>query len=109
MMENSVMQAPQYIYKVLSYDLWQKSEGENKLALSSMDEAFIHFSTEEQLERTIKKFFSSVPKFVVLKIETRKLTGKLVYELNPGGSSKFYHLYNGFIPNSAVVECRVVD
>ena len=109
MIEAEMTKAPQYLYKVLSYDLWQKSQGKNALVLSSMDDVFIHFSTEAQLEKTITKFFSSVPKYVVLKIESNKLAGKLIYESNPGGSSKWYHLYNGTISNNAVVECRVVE
>lgn len=41
---------------------------------------------------------------MVLKIDPSKLIGKLVFEVNPGGTQKYYHLYNGKIPLNAVIE-----
>ena len=48
------------------------------------------------------------PRIIVLKIYTDKLTGRLIYESNSGGSSKYYHLYNGFIPLNAVFESKTI-
>jgi uncharacterized protein (DUF952 family) len=96
---------PFYLYKVLSVDDWAKSC--KSIHLSSADADFIHFSTEDQLNRIIEKYWAEAPEYVLLKVDTRKLPGKLVLEANPGGTNKYYHLYNGSIPLSAVVESQV--
>jgi uncharacterized protein (DUF952 family) len=103
--EVTVGERPTYLYKVLSMDDWAQS-GET-VHLSSMDADFIHLSTEDQLDSIIKKYWAGVPEYIVLKIETAKLSGKLVLEANPGGTKQYYHLYNGSIPSSAVVESKI--
>ncbi len=99
------LERPPYLYKVLSMDDWAKSC--KTVHLSSADADFIHFSTDDQLDKIIEKYWAGVPEYIVLKIDTRKLQGKLVLEANPGGTNKYYHLYNGSIPLSAVVESKV--
>lgn len=99
---------PKHLYKILSSRHWQGSQVRKALILSADDTAFIHFSKEDQLERIISKYWGDVPHFVVLKINAELLQGDLVYEANPGGSAKYYHLYNGFIPFEAIDEVRVV-
>lgn len=101
--------SPRYLYKVLTLENWEKSHGLQELFLAKDDETFIHFSTEEQLGRIIEKFFGDQGKVIVLVLETAKLPGRLVLEANPGGKNKYYHLYNGSIPWSAVVEERVIE
>ncbi len=96
---------PTYLYKVLSVDDWAKSC--RTVHLSSTDADFIHFSTEDQLDRIIEKYWAGASEYVVLKIETAKLPGKLVLEANPGGTNQYYHLYNGSIPLSAIVELKI--
>lgn len=95
---------PKYLYKVLSLENWKKSEAKMYIALPKEDFAFIHFSTAGQLDRIIEKFWSNAPAYVVLKIDVNKLIGKLVFEANPGGTNKYYHLYDGHIPMNAIHE-----
>jgi peptide deformylase len=95
---------PQYLFKILSLEHWQASENQESLCLSSDDDEFIHFSQEDQLDRIIDKYWNQAATFVVLKIDTQKLHGKMVLEANPGGSNQYYHLYNASIPMNAVVE-----
>jgi uncharacterized protein (DUF952 family) len=97
--------APIYLYKVLSMDDWEKTC--NTIHLSNMDANFIHLSTEEQLNRIIEKFWANATKYVVLKLEVVELLGDLVLEANPGGTNKYYHLYNGSIPLTAIIEMKV--
>ncbi len=97
--------APTYLYKVLSMEDWGKSC--KTIHLSNMDREFIHFSTEDQLDRILKKFWGNSSRYIVLKLETEKLVGKLVLEANPGGTNKYYHLYGGSIPLIAVLEMKV--
>lgn len=101
--------APQYLYKILSEELWEKSQDCEALLLSSDDDAFIHLSKEDQLDRIMKKYWFDISRYVVLKIHSGSLTGLLVYETNPGGETKHYHLYNGSIPLNAVVEIQIFD
>ncbi len=89
---------PKYLYKILSLESWGKSQTKSHLLLSKDDETFIHFSTEEQLDRIIKKYWSNGIEYVVLTVEVSLLSGRLVYETNPGRDTKYYHLYDGSIP-----------
>lgn len=101
-------QSPQYLYKILSLKNWQATQNSKTVQLSTDDDEFIHLSTEDQLERIIKKYWTNVPELVVLKIDSSKLEGELLFEANPGGSNKYYHLYNGFIPFNSIVESKVM-
>lgn len=102
--EVAISERPVFLYKILSIENWDKSSEE--VYLSSMDADFIHLSTEEQLNGIIAKYWSRGSEYVVLKIETAKLPGKLVLEANPGGTNKYYHLYQGSIPLDSVVEVQ---
>ncbi len=104
-----VEETPQYLYKILSPANWNASQKRSSLVLSPDDDLFIHFSKEDQLERITTKYWANTS-YVLLKIETSKLPGTLVFEANAGGSSaKYYHLYDGSIPLSAVVEQKTVE
>lgn len=98
---------PKYLYKVITVEAWKKSQDQPSLMLSDDDRQFIHFSRDDQLERIINKYWSSIPEFIVLKIDTERLPGNMVFEANPGGTAKYYHLYNGAIPMAAVIEVAI--
>lgn len=100
-------QAPAYLYKVISRQAWEESKAQNQLILSPMDKDFIHLAKEDQVEYVVNKFWAGKD-YLVLKLDTKKLVGKLVYESNPGGSTKYYHLYDGCIALDAVVEVKSV-
>ncbi len=95
---------PRYLYKILSTQDWAKTQGKKAVQLSSMDTEFIHLSTQDQLEPILKKFWSHVSECILLKLEASKLPGRLVFEANPGGQNRYYHLYDGSIPLDAVTE-----
>ncbi|MBP9842197.1 MAG: peptide deformylase [Simkaniaceae bacterium] len=103
-----INQSPQYLYKVLSLRNWQATQNRKTVQLSAEDDAFIHFSTEDQLERIIGKYWADAPQLVILKIDSNKLEGKLAFESNAGGSTQYYHLYNGFIPFNSILESKIV-
>jgi uncharacterized protein (DUF952 family) len=98
---------PPYLYKIISVENWKASTGMKEVTLSSEDEAFIHLAEEDQLERIIDKYWNHVSEFVVLKVDTSKLPGKLVLEPNPGGTTQYYHLYHGSIPLNAIIESKI--
>lgn len=53
----------------------------------------------------LKKFWHDRD-YVILKLNVRKLVGRLVYETNPGGSTQYYHLYEGKILLNAIEEIK---
>ena len=93
---------PDFLYKAISREAFLKSSHKKELLLSSFDKDFIHFATEEQLPKIIQKFFANQIVHI-LKIKTSKLPGTLILEKNPGGETKYYHLYDGSIPKKAIV------
>lgn len=99
---------PKYLYKILTVQDWKESQGRESVKLSRSDHDFIHLSKEDQLDRIIEKYWKDIPEFIVLKINTDNLPGRLIYEANPGGSNRYYHLYNGSIPLNAVCESKVL-
>lgn len=99
---------PQYLYKLLSIENWKKSQNMESVKLPDTDQDFIHFAREDQLDRIVRKYWDKITQYVVLKIDTKKLPGKLVFEANPGGENKYYHLYDGSIPLKAVVESKII-
>ena len=101
---------PTYLYKIISVEDWELSKDQASVKLSLMDNAFIHLATDEQIDKILEKFWAQISEVVVLKLETAQLPGDLKYEQNPGGANKYYHLYNGLIPRSAVraIEIRKV-
>lgn len=100
-----MQEPPQELYKIVTEQQLAESQSQEHLILSDGDKAFIHFSTEEQYPQILKKLASkSDETYIVLKIETKKLIGEMKFEANPGKQEKYYHLYDGAIPMSAVSE-----
>ena len=99
---------PQYLYKIISLPNWQVTQKRESVALSDEDRAFIHLATEEQVEKVLAKYWSDIQQFVILKVDTNKLKGRLVYEINPGGTTKYFHLYEGCIPFNSIAESKIV-
>lgn len=94
---------PNYLYKIVSKEDWELSQLENRVVNSPIDTDFIHLATEEQLAHVAKKFWAN-QEYVILKLNLKKVSGRLVYETNPEGTTLYYHLYQGVIPLDAVVE-----
>ncbi len=101
-------QAPKYLYKVISLPQWQTSQNNRAVTLAAEDTQFIHLAKDDQLDRIVRKYWPDAPQYVVLKLDTTKLEGELVCEANPGGSTKYFHLYHGSIPCNSIVEAKVV-
>lgn len=106
--KNKQSKQPDFLYKILSLESWTASQKNTELQLTQFDAEFIHLSTLEQLDKIQKKFWGGVSHYIVLKLSTAKLQGTLKYEKNPGGETKYYHLYNGRIPLNAIVEAKSI-
>lgn len=98
--QNSI---PKHLYRIISSDEWQKSSTQKFLQTPLFDEDFIHLATKEQLPHIIQKFWDKKT-YIILTLDPNKLIGRLVYEANPGGTTLYYHLYEGKIPLDAVIE-----
>jgi uncharacterized protein (DUF952 family) len=98
--ENS---SPEYLYRIVSTEQWGESLRQNQVVNSSIDKDFIHLATEEQLAHITQKFWNN-RNHIIIKLASKKLAGRLVYEANPGGTTLYYHLYDGNVPLDAVVE-----
>lgn len=72
------------------------------------EEGFIHCSFPEQLARTAARFFGDLDEVAVLRIDTERLTSRLVTEDLYGAGEAFPHVY-GPINLDAVTDVRVVS
>lgn len=103
---NQENQPPQYLYKIVSPEDWQESLLNMQIVASPLDLHFIHLATESQLAHVTQKFWHG-KNYIILKLDTKKMKGRLAYETNPGGTTHYYHLYDGEIPVDAVVEVAI--
>jgi uncharacterized protein (DUF952 family) len=92
------------LYKVILKDLWKDSQGQAFLDLPTFDRPYVHLATEEQVKKVIQKFFKDKSEILALKIDTNFLRGRLIKEINPGGTTEYYHYYDGDIPLRSIVE-----
>ncbi len=97
---------PHYLYKIVSPEEWQESLLDGEVVCSFIDNDFIHLATEDQLDHVAQKFWKG-KSYLILKLDTGLLSGRLVYEANPGGSNRYYHLYDGKIELNAVVATHI--
>jgi uncharacterized protein (DUF952 family) len=91
-----------YIYHIVlpeDWEIWKERSFYE--APSLITEGFIHCSFEEQLNSVIDRYYSNVADIVILKIESDKLTSKLIAE--PSTAEELYpHVY-GPIDLDAVI------
>lgn len=99
---------PPILFKIVSPEDWARSQQEGEVALTPIDKDFIHLATEDQIPHVVGKFWSKANSYVVLKLDVSALRGTLKYETNPGGETKYYHLYHGSIPLKAVLESNTI-
>ena len=98
---------PEYLYKIISLEQWKESLTQEYLPLQPIDTTFIHLSKEDQLPHVLEKFWKG-QSYVIAKVRTAELEGRLVHEKNPGGTSLYYHLYEGSIPTRSIESVNVI-
>ena len=79
----------------------QKFEGSKK----DLDDGFIHFSGEEQVKKTLKKYYSNQKDLLLLKVDTLKLD-HLIWEQASDGNM-FPHLYSSLDLSNVVDEFEI--
>ena len=90
------------VFKVCQEDEWENVKQNDFFEGSKIDkhDGFIHFSTSEQLEGTLEKYFKSKSPLYLLEVNTNKLD--LVWEVSRD-KQLFPHLYAP-LPLSAVAK-----
>ena len=96
-----------FIYKICTkLELNEaKEKKEFKGSKKDLDDGFIHFSSEEQVKETLKKYYSNQKELMLLKVETLKLD-HLIWEQTSDGNM-FPHLYSSLDLSNVVEEFEV--
>ena len=81
------------VFKVCEEDHWESTKNEDFFLGSKADrsDGFIHFSTSEQLEETLEKYFKSKSPLYLLEVKTEDI--ELVWEKSRN-NQLFPHLYS---------------
>ena len=91
-----------FIYKVCDRNLWLESLKVGVFVGAEIDlnDGFIHFSTADQLQETLERYFFGQKNLMLLKVETNKL--QIKWEL-AREHDLFPHLYDD-LPLNCIVE-----
>ena len=83
-----------FIYKICTKSELNDAKDKKKFEGSKidLDDGFIHFSGEEQVKETLKKYYSNQKDLLLLKVDTLKLD-HLIWEQASDGNM-FPHLYS---------------
>lgn len=95
------------IYKVLRRREWTDAQARGVFSGAPVDvrDGYIHLSTSEQLEETIRRHFAGEHDLVVLEVDAGALGDALKWEPSRGGAL-FRHLYSE-LPLAAVLDWSV--
>tara|TARA_B100000965_G_scaffold115879_1_gene95658 strand:+ start:583 stop:927 length:345 start_codon:yes stop_codon:yes gene_type:complete len=96
-----------HIYKILNKEDLKKAKSNGAYSGSSKDieDGYIHFSSQEQVEGTLKKYYSDEKNLILLKVETLNLD-HLVWEQASDGNF-FPHLYSSLDLTNVVDEYEI--
>jgi uncharacterized protein (DUF952 family) len=97
-----------FIYKIIAKDELLKIKAKGTYSGSSKDlkDGFIHFSGEEQVEGTLKKYYTNQKNLKLLKVDTLKLDN-LIWEQASDGNM-FPHLYSSLDLSNVIDEFELV-
>ena len=97
-----------FVYKICTMSEWQvvKNKGQLTGSKKDLEDGYIHFSGEDQVEGTLKKFYSNQKDLILLKVNTLKLD-HLIWEQASDGSM-FPHLYSSLDISNVVDEFEII-
>ena len=83
-----------FVYKICSKFEWDeyKKKGQLRGSKKDLEDGYIHFSGDDQVAGTLKRFYQNQKDLILLKVETLKLD-HLVWEQASDGTM-FPHLYS---------------
>ena len=96
-----------FIYKICTKSELKdaKNKEQFKGSKKDLDDGFIHFSGEEQVRETLKKYYSNQKDLLLLKVDTLKLD-HLIWEQASDGHM-FPHLYSSLDLSNVVDEFEI--
>ena len=96
-----------FIYKICTKSelAMAKSRGQLTGSKKDLEDGYIHFSSEEQVEGTLKKFYSNQKDLILLKVDTLKLVHLLWEQASDG--NMFPHLYSPLVISNVVNEFEI--
>ena len=96
-----------YIYKIIDKNDWYKARISGSYSGSSKDieDGYIHFSGEDQVLGTLKKYYKSEKNLVLLKVETLNLDHLLWEQASDG--NMFPHLYSSLKTSNVIQEFEI--
>ena len=96
-----------FIYKICTKSELKEAKNQKKFEGSKkdLDDGFIHFSGEEQVKETLKKYYSNQKDLLLLKVDTLKLD-HLIWEQASDGNM-FPHLYSSLDLSNVVDEFEI--
>ena len=96
-----------FIYKICLRLELKKAKDKKKFEGSKKDleDGYIHFSGEDQVKETLKKFYSNQKDLILLKVDTLKLD-HLLWEQTSDGNM-FPHLYSSLDLSNVVEEFEI--
>ena len=96
-----------FIYKIINADELKEAKSLGTYSGSSKDiqDGYIHFSGEEQVEGTLKKYYTNQKDLILLKVKTLKLD-HLIWEQASDGNM-FPHLYSPLDLSNVVEEYEI--
>ena len=97
-----------FIYKICTKSELNdtKNKEQFKGSKKDLDDGFIHFSGEEQVKETLKKYYPNQKDLVLLKVDTLKLD-HLIWEQASDGTM-FPHLYSSLDLSNVVDELDIL-
>ena len=97
-----------YIYKIIDNDEWQKAKKSGLYSGSTKDleDGYVHFSDEKQIEGTLKKYYLNKKNLLLLKVDTLNLD-HLLWEQGSDGNM-FPHLYSTLDIKNVVSEYEII-
>jgi uncharacterized protein (DUF952 family) len=96
-----------FVYKVCTKSEWEEIKSKGQLIGSNKDleDGYIHLSGEDQVKRTLKKFYSNQKDLILLKVDTIKLDHLLWEQASDG--NMFPHLYSSLDISNVVDEFEI--
>ena len=97
-----------FVYKICTKSEWKeiKSKGQLTGSKKDLEDGYIHFSGDDQVEGTLKKFYQNQKDLILLKVDTLKLN-HLVWEQTSDGNM-FPHLYSSLDVSNVVDEIEII-
>ena len=96
-----------FVYKICTKYEWQEIKDKGQLVGSKKDleDGYIHFSGEDQVKKTLKKFYINQKDLILLKVDTLKLDHLLWEQASDG--NMFPHLYSSLDVTNVVDKIEI--